>query len=380
VSFPALKRSSDPHLLPPPAVEALQSDAVFFLTEFENQRENAMYDLIIVGAGPAGLAAALAAKRLGVSYLVLEQGSIANTIASFPLSRLLFSTADEVELEEGALRRGARPTREEVLNHYVSIAEREEINIHTSEGVERVAKTEHGFLIDTPGGQYSTRTLLVAIGGFGRPRKLDVPGEDSTRVSYRFVEAKPYATLPVLVVGGGNSAAEASLDLAEVGARVVLSFRQHSLSSNGVAGGTPAAGSSRIKPWVLEPLERAVSKGLIRVIAESSVAEIRPASAVLRVGARKEELEVECDQVFALIGADPDTRLLVEAGGEIAADGRPVYDSDTYETTTTGLYVAGHITRDLHMKNAGLVARRVVDHIAYRLFESRVGHQACPTS
>ena len=84
--------------------------------------------------------------------------------------------------------------------------------------------------------------------------------------------------------------------------------------------------------------------------------------------------------MFALIGADPDTRLLEDAGAEIAADGRPVYDSDTYETTTPGLFVAGHITRDLHMKNAGSVARRVVDHIACKVFESRAAHEACPTN
>jgi thioredoxin reductase (NADPH) len=237
-----------------------------------------MYDLIIVGGGPAGLAAALAAKRRRLSYVVLEQGSIANTIATFPLARLLFSTSDEVELEEGALRPGARPTREEVLQHYVSLADREEINIHTDESVETVAKKGEGFLIDTTAGRYLSTTVLVAIGGFGRPRRLDVPGEDPFRVSYQFVEAKPYALRPVLVVGGGNSAAEASLDLAGVGASVVLSFRQPSAGSSGDGpGATTALGSSRIKPWVLEPLERAASQGLIRIVAASKVAEIRPA-------------------------------------------------------------------------------------------------------
>ena len=361
-------------------VEVSQFDGVSSLRELRTAR-NPMYDLIIVGGGPAGLAAALAAKRHRLSYLILERGSIANTIASYPLGRLLFSTSNEVELEEGVLRPSARPTREEVLQHYISIAEREEINIHTGEGVESVVKTDQGFLIDTTASRYSTRTLLVAIGGFGRSRKLNVPGEDPLRVSYRFVEARPYAMRPVLVVGGGNSAAEASLDLADVGANVVLSFRQQSPGSSGVApGGTSIVGSSRIKPWVLEPLERASSQGLIRLIPASRVFEIRPASAILRVGAAEEKLEVECDQVFALIGADPDTRLLAAAGAELAADGRPVYDSDSYETTAPGLYVAGHITRDLHMKNAGSVARRVVDHIACRLFESRAAHEACPTS
>ena len=342
--------------------------------------KNTMYDALIVGGGPAGLAAALAAKRCGLSYLVLERGSIASTIEAYPRARLLFSTADEVELEQGSLRPGKRPTREELLDHYLSVADREEINLRTSEGVEKITKTDQDFLIDTAAGRYSSRTVIVAIGGFGRPRKLDVPGEDPNRVSYLFVEAQPYAMRPVLVVGGGNSAAEAALELAGVGAEVVLSFRQTSIVPDEVSGSPiPALGRSKVKPWVREPLERAASQGLIRIEPASTVAEIRRSSAILRVGAAERRVEVECDHVFALIGADPDTRLLEDAGAEIAADGRPVYDLQTYETTVPSLYVAGHITRDLHMKNAGSVARRVVDHIACRLFELPAAHGAWPS-
>ena len=341
-----------------------------------------MYDVLIVGGGPAGLAAALAAKRRGLSYLLLERGSIASTIEAYPRARLLFSTSDEVELEQGALLGpGKRPTREELLAHYISVAEGEGINLRTSEGVERIAKTNQEFLIDTTAKRYSSRTVIVAIGGFGRPRKLGVPGEDPSRVSYLFVEARSYAMRPVLVVGGGNSAAEAALELAEAAAKVVLSFRRPSPDSGDVAGGaTPTAGSSKVKPWVREPLERAAARGLIRIEPSSSVAEIRSATAILRVGASERTVEVECDHVFALIGADPDTGLLEDAGAEIAADGRPVYDSQTFETTVPGLHVAGHITRDLHMKNAGLVARRVVDHIACSLLKLPAAHEACPTA
>jgi len=340
-----------------------------------------MYELIIVGSGPAGLAGALSAKNLGLSYLVLEGGSIANTIKGFPIERLLFSTAEEVELVRGALRSGARPTREEVLRHYSGMAVKEEINIRTGETVERVGKTDAGFVVETALGSYRSGTVLLAIGGFGRPRRLDVPGESASLVSYTFVEARSYAAKQVLVVGGGNSAAEAAIALAEVGARVVLSLRRQSLGSNDTSadGARPRNGiSSPIKPWVLEPLEAAISKGLVRLIPGSRVVEVRPGSSVLHVDGAGSEVEVDCDHVFALIGADPDTRLLEEAGAEIAADGRPIYDAYSYETTVAGLYVAGHITRDLHMKNAGPVSRRVVEHIATRVFKSRTERQICP--
>ena len=122
---------------------------------------------------------------------------------------------------------------------------------------------------------------------------------------------------------------------------------------------------------MLEPLERAASEGLIRIITSSEVVEIRPHSALLRIAnnGSVDIVEIECDHVLALIGADPDTRLLEEAGVVIAGDGRPVYDPTTYETNVAGLYVAGHITREMHMKNAVKIARHTADLIARQVFQ-----------
>ncbi len=333
-----------------------------------------MYDLIIVGSGPAGLVAALSAKRNGLDYLVLERGVIANTIYNYPIAKPLFSTSEEVELEQGALNRASKPTREEVLAHYNNLMMREGIDIRTGEDVRRIMSDEEGLLVETDARQYRSRTVLVATGGFGRQRKLDVPGESAERVSYRFVEAFPYATRTVLVVGGGNSAAEAALFLGEAGAKVTLSLRRSSLElPDDIDDASEAAGRPRakIKPWVQEPLERAEIEGRVKIITSSEIVEILPRSALLRVahGGAGDIVEIECDHIFALIGADPDTRILEEAGVEIASDGRPVYDPRTFETAVSGLYVAGHITRELHMKNAVEVTRRVTDHIVSQVFE-----------
>jgi thioredoxin reductase (NADPH) len=296
---------------------------------------------------------------------------IANTIFNYPVAKPLFSTSDEVELEQGALPRGAKPTRELVLAHYGRFVTREMLNVSTGEEVERITPMPEGFAVETARNQYRARAVLVAVGGFGRQRKLGVPGEDPSRVSYRFADAHPFATRRVLVVGGGNSAAEAALYLAEAGARVTLAVRRAALDLD--EGDLRPGDTSRakIKPWVLEPLERAASEGIIELFTSSEVIEVRPQTALLRIAnsGSLDIVEIECDHVLALIGADPDTRLLQEAGVMIAEDGRPVYDPSTYETNVPGLYVAGHITREMHMKNAVSIARRTADLIARQVFQ-----------
>lgn len=329
-----------------------------------------MYDMVIVGSGPSGLAAALAAKRRGLLYLALERGVLADTIYHYPVAKPLFSSSVEVELETDALPRNAKPTREQVLDHYNDVAVREGLNIRAGEEVRRITQTEEGFIIETDKASHLSRTVLVAVGGFGRQRKLNAAGEDDSRVSYHFSEAQPFAGKKVLVAGGGNSAAEAALFLAEAGASVTLSIRRSALDADDEIEEKKTV-QARIKPWVMEPLERAIGDGVIRLITHSEIAEIRPRSALLKVrrGSKSDVVEIECDHIFALIGADPETQLLAEAGAAIAEDGRPVYDPLTYETTVEGIYVAGHITRELHMKNALAIAKRVAETIASQIVE-----------
>lgn len=335
-----------------------------------------MYDLVIIGSGPSGLSAALSARRHELDHLVIERGVIANTVYNYPIARPLFSTPNEVELEPGALSSDRKPTREEVLAHYTRLVAREHLNIHTSEEVQRITPVDGRFRIETNKARYESRAVLVAVGGFGRQRKLGVPGEEDGRVSYRFVEAFPYSAKQVLVIGGGNSAAEASLYLAEASASVTLSIRRAAIDEPDESlTGNDGKPRTRIKPWVLAPLMKEVERGAVRIIGSSQILEIRPRSAMIRVGSGEERkvIEVECDHIFALIGADPDTRLIESAGALIAPDGRPIYDPATYETTVPGMYVSGHLTRELHMKNALEVSKRVADSIASRLLAEVVG-------
>jgi thioredoxin reductase (NADPH) len=325
-----------------------------------------MYDLVIIGSGPAGLSASLAAKRIGLDYVALERGIIADTIYHFPIARPLFSTANELELEPGSLPATLRPTREELLKHYLVTASQHGLNIRTGENVWKIEPVDDGFVVHASSGRFLARSVLAVLGGFGRERRLEVPGENSSRVSYRFSEPFQYAMKGVLVIGGGNSAAEAALALAEVGASVTLAVRRPSLD---IPVSESTVARAAIKPWVREPLDRAMASGAIQLLASSEVVRMTDDAAFLEVSAGDDAtvpdriVEVPCDHIFALIGADPDTSLLEDAGAQIAEDGRPVYDPVSYESTVPGLFIAGHLTRQRHIKNAIRNAQRIVEYI-----------------
>lgn len=334
-----------------------------------------MLDIVIVGSGPAGLAAALAAKANRLSYVVLELGVLADTIYKFPLARRLFSSADELKLAAGELGSESKPTREDLLRHYSRVTIEERINIRLRERVVGITKMADCFIVQTENGEYAARTVIVAVGGFGKARRLNVPGETESRVSYRFIEPYRCAAKPALVIGGGNSGAEAALSLAEAGSPTVLAIRRDSIASR-----SDLSLSSPIKPWVLELLSRAEDEGALRILTSATVVAIEPGAALIRVagnGNRRVE-RVECEHIFALIGADPDTSLLEFAGAEIGKDGRPVYDLDTHETTVAGLFVSGHLTRERHIKNALATSRRVVAYITAKLAGNRrTGLEVC---
>lgn len=322
------------------------------------------YDLVIIGAGPAGLTAAHAAQQAGLNYLVLERAAIAQTVADYPIGRTLFSTPNEIELLPGTLhpKCGPKPTREEVLAYYTRLAVRElRLRIHTYEPTQAILPTGDGFQVISDRAVYAARRVIVATGGFGRPRRLNVRGETPARVSYRFVEAFPYAGRDVLVVGGGNSAAEAVVDLCRCGAQVVWSLRRPSLD--------PAPDDPDqvgIKPWVREPLLTCEARGEVRIRYATQCVGVTPCTAQLRDAAGMVH-DIPCDHIFALLGGVPNVSLLAAAGVTIAPDGRPFYRPETNETNVSGLYVVGHLTRELHMKNATVVPRRVVEIIAREL-------------
>ena len=321
-------------------------------------------DLLIIGAGPAGLSAADAAAREGLRYLVVEKGLIADTIYRYPIGLTVFSTPEELEMREGALRPcREKPTREELLSHYVQFALEQNLRINTEEevtGIERASAS--GFHIQTSRASYSAARLLMAFGAMARPRRLNVVGEDLPKVHHRFTEPYPYVRKDALVIGGGNSAAEAALFLSEGGARTTLSIWRADWENR-----DPKRGA--IKHWVREPLERMIELGRLRLIFFKEIEEIGGRDVKIRTD-EGQTLQFPNDAVFVLIGSDPDLTLLRRLGVETARTGLadvPVYNPETFETNVPGIYVAGHFTHARHIKEAISVPRRIIPLIAQSL-------------
>ncbi len=321
-------------------------------------------DLLIIGAGPAGLSAADAAAREGLNYLAIEKGLIADTIYRYPIGRTVFSTPEELEMREGSLKPcREKPTREELLTHYVRFTLEQDLRINTEEEAIRIERLDgDGFLVHTTRSRYTSARVLFTVGAMAHPRRLGAPGEDLPKVHHRFTEPYAYVRKEALVVGGGNSAAEAALFLAEEGAHITLAIWRADWENRDPK-------KNAIKHWVRTPLERALEKERLRLVFFTEVALITEREVQLKTD-DGQTLALANDVVFILIGSDADLRLLREIGVEIIPSGLsqvPVYNPETFETNVPGIYVAGHFTHSRHIKEAIAVPRRIVPLIAHSL-------------
>ena len=328
-----------------------------------------MFDLIIIGAGPAGMTAAYEAKQQGFSYLVIEKGLIGNTVYNYPVGLTVFSTVNELEIFPGGLKPARKkPTREELLSYYVRFALDNELNIHTEETVTDVRKSVPGavatgdFTVTTDKGSYQAKNVLFAIGAMEHPRKLNVPGEDLPKVHDHFRETYPWVKKRALIVGGGNSAGEAALFLAEEGADTTLAIYRSDWENE-----DPKQGC--IKYWVKQPLQEELKKHCLKLFFLGKVIEIREDEVLMENEDGKPQ-SIPNDVVFVLIGSDADLTMLKSLGvktepgkgGEV-----PVYDPETFETNVPGIFVAGHFTHQRHIKGAIDAAKVLVPKLAFRI-------------
>lgn len=297
-------------------------------------------------------------------YLVIEKGTIADTIRKYPVGRTLFSTPNELEMSEGALKPcREKPTREELLSHYIHFVLDNDLNINTDEEVVDIERLQpEGFIIQTNRNNYRAARVLFAIGAMAHPRMLNIPGEDLPKVHHLFVEPYAYIRKDALVVGGGNSAAEAALFLSEEGARTTLAIWREDWENR-----DPKAGA--MKHWVRSPLDREVAADRLRVVMYKEILSITGRDVTLTTE-DGESLTIANDVVFVLIGSDADLTLLKKLGvktepGKLTEI--PVYDPETFETNVRGVYVVGHFTHARHIKAAIDIPRRIVPLIAQSL-------------
>ncbi len=320
-----------------------------------------MFDLIIIGAGPAGISAAYEAQKLGLNYLVLEKGLIGNTIYNYPIGLTVFSTVNELELQPNTLFPAReKPTREELLSYYTRFVLENNLNVQWEEEVLKVEKFgENYFKVTTNKGNYEAQKVLFAIGAMQYPRRLGVKGEDLPKVHHVFRETYPYVKKHAIVVGGGNSAGEAALFLAQEGAFATLAtFRKDWEETD------PKQGC--IKHWVKQPLEEQLEKNCLNVFFLGRVVEIREREIVLESEAGDVET-LPNDVVFILIGSDADLTLLTNLGVKLK-DSKygavPVYNEETFETNVAGVYVVGHFTEARHIVGAIETPKKIIPKIA----------------
>lgn len=298
-------------------------------------------DVIIVGAGPSGLSAAIAAKKAGLEYQVLEQGTLVNSIYRWPPQMVFFTTPELLEI--GGLPFVSpfdKPTRGEALRYYrrvvdtydLQIAYGERVVSITSEPEEALQAGEPTrFTVETVSETgvrraRSARNVVMAIGYYDRPVMLNIPGEDLPHVHHFYAEAHPYYRKRVVVVGGANSAAEAALEMFRAGAHVTLVHRWPELKPT-------------IKYWVRPDIENRIKEGSIAGHFSTCVTSISP-QAVTVVGPAGAQ-EIPAEAVFLLTGYRADTQLMADAGVAITEREAPVYDAGTFETNVPGLFVAG---------------------------------------
>nr|WP_244226690.1 YpdA family putative bacillithiol disulfide reductase [Paenibacillus protaetiae] len=289
--------------------------------------------IIIIGAGPCGIAAAIDLKRAGFDPLIIEKRNIAHSISMYPTYMNFFSTPENLEIGDIPFTTAnEKPSRLEALNYYRTAALRHELRVHAFVTVNGIKRHDGYFTLestDRTGKQqvYECNHVIIATGYFDHPNYLGIPGEQLDKVTHFFREAHPYTGMNVAIIGGSNSAIDAALELERVGAKVTIIYRGETYSRS-------------IKPWVRPTIEAKVNKGLIQMRFQSQVAAIDEWSVTIKQPDGNTE-KLDNDFVLALTGFHPDRQFMIDAGIIITEEGFPYFNDETMETNIPGLFIAG---------------------------------------
>ncbi|MBK9334291.1 MAG: YpdA family putative bacillithiol disulfide reductase [Ignavibacteria bacterium] len=314
-------------------------------------------DVIIIGAGPIGLACGVEAVKNNLSFIIIEKGCLVNSIFNYPTNMTFFSTSQKIELSGVPfVSHGVKPNRREALEYFRRVKESFDLNVRTYENVESVKKVRDYFSVKTNKGICYSSNVIMATGYYDNPNLMKVPGESLPKVRHYFDEPHPYSGHKVAVIGAGNSAVDVALELFRVGAKVTMIIREDKIKPS-------------IKYWVKPDIENRIKEGSIKSYFNSEVLRISNRSIFIRNKGRI--LKIENDFVFSMTGYHPDFSFFKKAGIRINKDRVPEFDSKTFETNVKGLYLAGVVCGGMNtdryfIENSIKHAETVIGEIALR--------------
>lgn len=314
-----------------------------------------MHDLIIIGAGPIGMACAIQAKRQGLSTLMIDKGLLVNTLFHFPTNMTFFSTSLLLEIGDVPfVSHGEKPTRRESLEYYRRVFESWELEAHFYERVTHVEKNQDHFNVITDKTAYLAKAVIVATGFYDLPVLLQIPGEDLPKVRHYYTEPHPYIHQKVVVIGAANSACDVALELWHKGAEVTMVIRESQISD-------------RVKYWIKPNIENRIREGAIKAYFNSRVTSIGEQSIDLETP--EGLVRLPNDYVLAMTGYQPDFSFLQQIGIALYndPDTEVTYNPDTHESNIPGIYLAGVVcggmcTNKFFIENARDHAEKIIGH------------------
>lgn len=313
------------------------------------------YDVLVVGGGPIGMACGIAAKKAGLSYIIIEKGALVNSLYNYPLFMAFFSTSERLEIGGVPfMSLAAKPGRQEAIEYYRRVKQFYDLQIKLFEEVKEVKKEGEDFIVTTSKGRYEAKNVVVSTGFYDIPVMMNVPGEDLPKVKHYYKEPHFYAFQNVLVVGANNSAVDAALETWRRGAQVTMVIRGSEIG--------------RVKYWIKPDIENRIKEGSIKAYFNSSVKEITEDDVTIQTP--EELVTIPNDWVLAMTGYHPNFKML-EGFGIATADTVkhcPIYNPDTMETNVPGLYLAGVVCggMDTHIwfiENSRVHADKIVADI-----------------
>ncbi|MFA0964255.1 YpdA family putative bacillithiol disulfide reductase [Roseivirga sp. BDSF3-8] len=326
-----------------------------------------VYDTLIIGAGPCGLACGIEAKKAGLDYLIIDKGSITESIRRYPINMTFFSTSENIEIGDIPFTSAEmRPTRTEALRYYRRVVDHFDLNLQLFTCVEDIRNANEIFSVITNKGTFLARKVVLAIGYYDLPRLIHVPGEDLPHVSHYYDEAYQYSTSEVVVVGGANSAIETALDLYRNGARVTVVHQFGDFDDTA-------------KYWITPDIRNRVKKGDINAHFSSKITSINEKEIEIKHLESGDTQTIPADFVFLMTGYRPDAELMERIGVTLNGEAFiPEFNQNSFETNVPGIYVAGSVvggeeTAKIFIENGKEHGKQVIAHIK-EVLETKLQH------